>query len=131
MNDAAEDKEAETKEAPEATEVEETEAEEKPSEPEAKKAEGPIALDETDRLKAENVNLRLLNAVNRETLAQHALQEAGRQRQEANQKVMVMRAEIEKKYEIDLRTHQIDETTGAVTPRGLPPHLQALTGGRG
>jgi hypothetical protein len=113
--------------ATEETEPEGTEPEE------TKEAEGPVVVSEVDRLRAENINLRLLNAVNRETLAQKAAQDAGRARAEANQATLAIRTELEKKYGVNLQTHQIDENTGEVRPRQgqLPPQLQAMMGGRG
>jgi hypothetical protein len=93
----------------------------------------PIHVSEVDRLRAENINLRLLNAVNKETIAQQAAQQAGQARMAANQATLDVRTELEQKYGIDLQTHLIDETTGEVRPRngGLPPSLAALMGGRG
>lgn len=78
---------------------------------------GPVFVTEVDRLKAENINLRLLDATNRETIAHLALQEATRNKQVANDAVMAMRAVLEKQYEVDFRTHLIDEVTGEVKLR--------------
>jgi len=78
---------------------------------------GPVFVTEVDRLKAENINLRLLDATNRETIAHLALQEATRNKQIANDAVMVMRGKLEEEYEVDFNTHLIDEVTGEVKVR--------------
>ena len=78
---------------------------------------GPTIIRETDLLKAENANLRLLNAVNRETMAQLALTEATKLKMECMREVERMRVDIEGMYGINLRTHTINEKTGLVTPR--------------
>jgi hypothetical protein len=76
-----------------------------------------IIVTELDLLKAENINLRLMVMVNRETIAQNALNEAVRERVAKQEELQEYRAYLEKEYSVDLNTHQIDEKTGSIVPR--------------
>jgi hypothetical protein len=77
----------------------------------------PTVVSETDLLRAENVNLRLIVAANRETLAQQALNEAVKERLARANDMQAFRSFLEGKYSINLTTHQINERTGAIVPR--------------
>jgi len=91
---------------------------------------GPIQVEEVDRLKAENLNLKLLACVNRETILQQQLNELGKERQAYNEQMQIMQAEIEAKYGINLRTHTIQSDSGMVVPRnpqpGMDPRMAAM-----
>jgi hypothetical protein len=79
--------------------------------------EEPIQVEEVDRLKAENLNLKLLACVNRETILQQQLNELGKERQLYNEHMQAMQATIEEKYGINLRTHHILPDSGMVVSR--------------
>jgi hypothetical protein len=80
-----------------------------------------VVVSGVDLLKAENLNLRLIVAVNRETMAQQALNEATKERLAANNNMQQFRVSLEKVYGINLTTHQINENTGLVVPRPMSP----------
>lgn len=88
-----------------------------------------VVVEELDRLKAENLNLRLMGVVNRETILQQQLNELGKERQELNVKMETMRKEIEAAYGINLQTHHINPDNGVVIPRnpagGVSPQAVA------
>lgn len=90
----------------------------------------PIQVSEADRLQAENLNLRLLNCVNRETILQLQLNELSKERQGYNERMQQMQHEIETKYGISLRTHHILPDSGMVVPRnpqpGMDPRMAAM-----
>lgn len=85
---------------------------------------GPIVVDEVDRLKAENYNLKLLNVMNREAVAQGnikelqgSIKELHGQRSELMAQMQALRVDLEARYGIDLNTHHIVPESGVVMPR--------------
>lgn len=108
--------------------------EEKEAPPEPQAPPAPVVVAEVDRLKAENINLKLLGNINKETILQHQLNDLQRERQELNAKMAELRREIEVKYGINLTTHHIMPDNGVVVPRmpGVPAGaLAALRQARG
>lgn len=113
--------------------VQEAPAKEQP-EPEPE-PQGPVIVSELDRLKAENLNLKLLNLINRETLLQHQLTDLQsrqlpdlqRERGAINELMLAMRLDIERRYGISLTTHHIKPDDGQVIPRnpGINPQAAA------
>jgi hypothetical protein len=107
-----------------------------PSSPIELKPAEPVVVDEVDRLRAENLNLQLINLVNRETILQQQvadmqnrqLPELHRERQVINDKMTAMRVDLEQKYGINLNTHHIRPDDGLVIPRnpGAAEALQRL-----
>lgn len=96
----------------------------------------PLKVEETDRVKMENLMLKVITATNQETIAQQKIQmaqievgEAARLRKEYAQKLEDFKKELEKKYNVDLTKNQIREEDGLVVPRELSPKLlEALKG---
>lgn len=86
-------------------------------EPEPAPPPGPVIVAEVDRLKAENLNLKLLNTVNKETILQHQLNDLQRERQDLNRQMAEMRHAMEVQYGINLTTHHIQPGSGLVVPR--------------
>lgn len=85
----------------------------------------PLMLETADRLKTENLNLKLVNSTNRETILQHQITELHRQMQDVRQEratyteqAVALRAELEKKYGFSFSTHQLDLESGIIRPRG-------------
>jgi len=87
--------------------------------------QGPIVVEEIDRLKAENLNLKMFNLTSRETILQQQIADlqsrqlpALRSERDAlNEKMMELRKGLEEKYGISLQTHQIRAEDGVVIPR--------------
>lgn len=77
----------------------------------------PIIVSELDRLKAENLNLRLLNLVNRESVLQQQLTEIQNERLLIAQQMGAMRKDMEERYGVNLSTHHIRPGDGLVIPR--------------
>lgn len=95
---------------------------------EIRKMEAPGVVSEIDRLRAENINLRLLNAVKDENLAQQALnnaqralQEAAKRRAEVTTALEALRNELAARYNINFATHQVREHDGQIVPRPEAP----------
>jgi hypothetical protein len=89
----------------------------------------PVMVELVDRLLAENANLRLMNAVDKETILQLQMNDASRLRKEAEGKLNEVRVSLEERYNINLATHEIREGDGIVVPRGVNPQiLKALLG---
>lgn len=89
---------------------------------------GPVVVLEVDRLKAENLNLKLLNSMNQEAIVQGRikdlqgqLNEINGQRAELTAQMQAMRVDVEAKYGINLATHVIQPESGVVTPRPQAP----------
>ena len=98
----------------------------------------PTIVSENDRLKAEVLSLKHLNAVNRETILQQQMvqlqqqmKEAQREKQDYTDQLTAMRKELEARYHISLVTHTI-MPNGLVVPRSempkVTPSLQQLKG---
>lgn len=77
----------------------------------------PIVVDEVDRLKAENLNLKLITLVNRETILQQQMTDIQNQRTKMQQEMYAMRQVLQEKYGINLTTHHIRPEDGVVIPR--------------
>lgn len=104
-----------------------------PKEPAEPKYEepAPIVVSETDRLKAENINLRLMTSTQRESLLQNELNElerrineaqaqllsVGAERQACAERVNNFRDELGLKYGIDFTVNIIRSEDGVVIPR--------------
>jgi hypothetical protein len=95
-----------------------------PEVPEAPPAPETIVISEIDRLRATNVSLRLINAVNKEAIAQHNVKDAQRaaleaaaEREKVAQEATLVRKELSVKYGIDFSTHQINDADGKIIPR--------------
>jgi hypothetical protein len=95
------------------------------------KSAGPVVVSKEDRIEAENLHLRVL-------LCNHEIQELHRmvqaktlQVQGLNAQIQEKRAELEKKYGIDLNTCDIRENDGVVVPKGggMVKRLQNIQGG--
>ena len=129
MNDAAAESTEETEATPPTPEGDQNDSPE-PAEaaPEAPRA--PVQVEEVDRLRAENLNLKLIGCVNRETILQQQLNELGKERQSLNELMQVMQVEVEQKYNINLRSHHILPDSGMVVPRnpagGMDPRVMAM-----
>lgn len=76
-----------------------------------------LIVEEVDRLRAENLNLKLLQIVNRETILQQQLNELQRERTAHQERMQAMREMLESKYGINLTTHHIRPEDGVVIPR--------------
>lgn len=102
--------------------------------PEPEVPQGPVVVSEVDRLKAENLNLKLLNLINKETILQQQiadlqnrqLPELQRERQAMNEQMAMMRVDIEQRYKINLTTHHIKPDDGTVIPRNPGMNPQAV-----
>lgn len=100
-------------------------AEPLPKPQEEPKEPGPLYIDEVDRLKAENLNLKVARAVDQETILRqqiadmqtNKLPQLQRNREELTQQMGQMRRELELKYNINLSTHTIRHDDGLVMPR--------------
>jgi len=77
----------------------------------------PVFVSQTDRLIAENINLKLIAAVSRETLAQMQLNEATAERVRRFQDLNMVKGQLEAKYHFSLATHIINEGDGQILPR--------------
>ena len=76
-----------------------------------------IHVEREDRLIAENLNLKLVAAVSRETILQMQLNEATKERMQRTQDLQQGKQGLEAKYGISLATHTIREEDGLVVPR--------------
>lgn len=74
-------------------------------------------VSEEDRLRAENINLRLMNATQRETLIQHELNAAIAVRNECSAAVQGYREALSQKYNIDFDQYIIQSENGMIIPR--------------
>lgn len=94
---------------------------------------GPLYIDEVDRLRAENLNLKVARAVDQETILRqqiadmqaNKLPQLQRSREELTQQMGHMRRELELKYGINLTTHTIRHDDGLVMPRDPAMTAQA------
>jgi len=74
-------------------------------------------LEPGERLEIENLHLRA-QAVGKDIqLLQIQVQAKHKELQELHQQILAKRAEIEKKYDIDLNTHEVREKDGVIVPR--------------
>lgn len=76
----------------------------------------PIIVSAEDRSRAEVTQLKLMLALKDETIAQTNLAIAARNRSEAMVVSEQVREELEKKYNVDLKTHFIRESDGMIIP---------------
>jgi len=86
-----------------------------------------IIVEEADRLRAENLNLKIMAVINRETILQMQLNDLGKERAAFNEQMNEMRSSLEQKYGVNLATHHIQPDTGVVTSRmpqgGMNPQM--------
>jgi hypothetical protein len=71
-----------------------------------------------DLLKSENVHLRAIVASQKVDMCRKELMEAQRLFDESQQAVLAFRNDLEARYEISLSTHEIEQNTGLIKPRG-------------
>ncbi len=96
--------------------------------PEPKKAPGPIYVSKEDLLASENMHLKAL-LMGKEIEEIHQLiQKKMAEHQALEAKLRERRAELEKKYGINLLTHYIRESDGLVMPRPQQGTLQGILG---
>lgn len=82
------------------------------------KADELVHISREDRLEAENLHLRVLNLAHELTSLQNEINVKRGRINELQKQILARRSEIEKKYNIDLNTHEIRDEDGAVLPRG-------------
>lgn len=85
---------------------------------EAPEADEPVIVSELDRVKAENLHLKLLITAYKVKDAQQELQRYSTEQRVMQTAIVECQAEIAEKYSIDLTTHEIQGDTGEVIPRG-------------
>ena len=86
--------------------------------PPTEKEEASIVVSELDRVKAENLHLRLLIAAYKVKDAQTQYLSYQEEQSELQAAIVQSRAELQEKYGIDLEIHEIRSDTGLVVPRG-------------
>lgn len=86
----------------------------------------PVVVTREDRLWAENVNLKLMNAVAHQTLVQQQLTDATRRVTQRQKDLEEVKVRLAQKYSVNFDTHEIRESDGMVVPRGV--NQQALVG---
>lgn len=92
----------------------------------------PIAVEKADKLEAEVLSLKLMNAVNRETILQQQMvqlqqqmREVQREKQGYTEAMTAMRHHLESKYNINLNTHMI-MPNGLVVARAEVPKASSV-----
>jgi hypothetical protein len=75
-------------------------------------------VDEIDRLKLENVHLRLLLCAFKEKSLVDELHKARAERSELQQQIVVLNKQLVDKYGVDPATQEVSAETGQVLPRG-------------
>lgn len=77
-----------------------------------------VVVSREDRLHSENLHLRVLNVAHETVKLQQALEEKRATLTELQQKILSLKSDLEEKYGINLDTHEIDDSTGEVKPKG-------------
>ncbi len=77
-----------------------------------------ITVSREDMLEAENLHLRLLVCAYKVKDAQQQAQKYSDEQSTLQSKIIASQGELQKKYNIDLQTHEIDGQSGIVIPRG-------------
>ena len=84
-----------------------------------------IHVSAEDRLRAENLHLKVINLNHEEQLLLQQLTGKQQERAAIQQQLGALKEEIEKKYSVNLTTHEIRETDGQVQLR-VPPALSSM-----
>ena len=79
-----------------------------------------VIVSREDRLESENLHLRAMNKVGEIQNLQQQIQSISRELEVLKQQISAKRKELEEKYGVNMTTHQIRETDGAVVPRQGP-----------
>jgi hypothetical protein len=85
-----------------------------------------VHVSKEDRQRAEIINLRKLVAQQQASLIQMQLKEANQRTADLNAEGVRLQKELEEKYGINLATHDIRPTDGAVIPKGATNPLKGL-----
>lgn len=76
-----------------------------------------IVINEVDRLKAENLQLRLMNLAHERSAVLQELQRKDAALHDQQTAFRAFQEELEKKYGVDFKTHEMDADTGIVRKR--------------
>lgn len=83
----------------------------------------PSQLSELDRMRAENLHLKLYNTELRKRATIRELQAIEQLYQELTQEAAQLQTQLAKEYKINFRTHELQAGTGLIVPREIigPP----------
>ena len=79
-----------------------------------------------DRLEAENLHLKILNLAQQEQLLHQKVAVLQKERTDLHNKLVEMRDSLAEKYDINMQTHEVRNTDGAVIERGTAPDFSQL-----